>query len=207
MPSEDTVLSIDPDALNQIVAIRDNEPGDSEFALLMEIAGVNGLQYSYELSFVPVEDAGDDDVLERHGDLALILRSKDVPDLTGAVLKIGAQGLAIDNPNQPASPFVGTVPGTLEGPLADRVKQLIDQSINPGIAGHGGAARLVSVDDNNYVYLEMLGGCQGCGLAAVTLKQGIEQMILEQVPEVAGVVDVTDHASGANPYYEGAHQH
>jgi len=60
----------------------------------------------------------------------------------------------------------------------------------------------VSVDDANYVYVELSGGCQGCGLAAVTLKQGIERMIMEQVPEVAGVIDVTDHASGSDPYYQ-----
>ena len=88
--------------------------------------------------------------------------------------------------------------------MADQVQQLLEQSINPGIAMHGGAARLVSVDEQNYVYVELTGGCQGCGLAAVTLKQGIERMILEQIPEVVGVVDVTDHASGTDPYYQSA---
>ena len=62
----------------------------------------------------------------------------------------------------------------------------------------------MSVDENNYVYVELMGGCQGCGLAAVTLKQGIERMIIEQIPAVAGVVDVTDHASGSDPYYQGS---
>src|SRR5690554_2732545 len=99
MAASETVLSIDSDALTQIVAIRDNEPGDTEFALLMEVSGVNGLQYSYDLSFVPVEDATDDDIVEKHGELSVILRRQDLDNLSGAVLKIGAQGLAIDNPN------------------------------------------------------------------------------------------------------------
>ena len=201
----DTILTIEPDALTQIVAIRDNEPGDDEYGLLMEITGIKGADFAYDLSFVPVADAGPEDIVERHDGLALILREKDRTDLTGAVLKIGSRGLAIDNPNSP-SPLAGSAPppGTLEGPLADQVQQLLEQSINPGIAMHGGAARLVSVDEKNYVYVELTGGCQGCGLAAVTLKQGIERMILEQIPEVAGVVDVTDHASGTDPYYQSA---
>jgi len=201
----DTVLTIEPDALTQIVAIRDNEPGDGEFALFMEITGIKGADFAYELSFVPLADAAEGDVVERHGDLAVVFREGDRANLTGATLKIGAQGLAIDNPNSP-SPLAGTAPapGTLEGELADQISQLLEQSINPGIAMHGGAARLVSVDENNYVYVELMGGCQGCGLAAVTLKQGIERMIIEQVPAVAGVVDVTDHASGSDPYYQGS---
>ncbi len=201
--ADDTVLTIEPDALTQIVAIRDNEPGDAEYALLMEITGVKGADFAYELSFVPLDDAGEGDIVERHGDLAVVLREGDRANLSGAVLRIGSQGLAIDNPNSP-SPIAGApeIEGTLEGPIADQVAQLIEQAINPGIAMHGGAARLVSVDDANYVYVELSGGCQGCGLAAVTLSQGIERMIMEQIPEVAGVVDVTDHASGSDPYYQ-----
>lgn len=201
----ENILTIEPDALTQIVAIRDNEPGDAEYGLLMEITGIRGSDFAYDLSFVPVEDAGPEDVVERHDDLAVVLREKDLADLTGATLKIGSRGLAIDNPNSP-SPLSGSEPppGTLEGPVADQVQQLLDQSINPGIAMHGGAARLISVDEKNFVYVELTGGCQGCGLAAVTLKQGIERMILEQIPEVAGVVDVTDHASGTDPYYQSA---
>jgi Fe/S biogenesis protein NfuA len=201
----DTILTIEADALTQIVAIRDNEPGDDEYGLLMEITGIKGADFAYDLSFVPVGDAGPEDIVERHDGLAVILREKDRSDLAGAVIKIGSRGLAIDNPNSP-SPLAGSAPppGTLEGPLADQVQQLLEQSINPGIAMHGGAARLVSVDEQNYVYVELTGGCQGCGLAAVTLKQGIERMILEQIPEVVGVVDVTDHASGTDPYYQSA---
>lgn len=197
-----TTLSIEPDALAMIIDIRDNEPGDGEFALRMEISGIEGLQFQYELSFVPVADAGDGDVVERHGDLAVIHPERDLENLDGATLKIGAAGLSIDNPNTP-SPVVPTdVPGDLEGPLADQVAQLLETQINPAIASHGGAARLVSIDENNIAYLELLGGCQGCGLAAVTLKQGIERSLMEAIPELAGVADLTDHASGQNPYYQ-----
>jgi Fe/S biogenesis protein NfuA len=84
--------------------------------------------------------------------------------------------------------------------LKSRVQELIDTMINPAVAGHGGFVELVDVQDNR-VYLQMGGGCQGCGAADITLKAGIERLIREELPEVEEVVDATDHASGANPYY------
>lgn len=84
--------------------------------------------------------------------------------------------------------------------LKTRVQELIDTSINPAVAGHGGYVELIDVQDNR-VYLQMGGGCQGCGAADVTLKAGIERLIKEEIPEVAEVLDTTDHAAGSNPYY------
>jgi len=84
--------------------------------------------------------------------------------------------------------------------LKTRVQELIDTMINPAVANHGGYVELIDVQDNR-VYLQMGGGCQGCGAADVTLKSGIERLIKEEIPEVAEVLDTTDHASGANPYY------
>lgn len=197
-----TTLSIEPDALVMITEIRDNEPGDGEFALMMVISGIQGVQFQYELSFVPVSDAGEGDVVERHGDLAVIHRERDLPNLEGAVLRIGEAGLSIDNPNGPSPTIGSTLPGDLEGPLVEQVNHVLETQINPAIASHGGGARLVSIDEDNVVYLELLGGCQGCGLASVTLKQGIERTLMEAIPEIAGVEDATDHAHGENPYYQ-----
>lgn len=87
--------------------------------------------------------------------------------------------------------------------IRDRVLGLLEMQINPGVAGHGGFVELIDVRDNN-VYIRMSGGCQGCGMADVTLKQGIERLIRDEVPEVWEVFDSTDHASGKNPYYEPA---
>ena len=88
----------------------------------------------------------------------------------------------------------------LSGPLADKVQAVIEQQINPAVASHGGYVSLVDVRDK-VVYLEMGGGCQGCGMANVTLRQGIEVMIKKAVPEVEEIRDVTEHAGGENPYY------
>lgn len=84
--------------------------------------------------------------------------------------------------------------------MREKIQYLLDTAINPAVAGHGGMVSLIDVRDN-VVYLQMGGGCQGCGMADVTLKQGIEMMIREEVPEVVEILDVTDHAAGQNPYY------
>ena len=84
--------------------------------------------------------------------------------------------------------------------LKTKVQELIDSHINPAVAGHGGFVDLIDVKDNK-VYLQMGGGCQGCGAADVTLKSGIERLIKEELPEVEEVLDTTDHASGTNPFY------
>lgn len=84
--------------------------------------------------------------------------------------------------------------------LRSKVQEVIETMINPNIAGHGGYVELIDVRDST-VYLQMGGGCQGCGAADITLKAGIERVIKEEVPEVAEILDTTDHAAGANPYY------
>jgi len=80
------------------------------------------------------------------------------------------------------------------------VQQVLDTEINPSVAEHGGVIRLIDVKDNQ-VFIQMGGGCQGCGQADVTLKFGIENSIRATVPGVGDILDVTDHASGRNPYY------
>ena len=89
----------------------------------------------------------------------------------------------------------------LTGPVAEKVQQVIEQRINPAVASHGGYVSLIDVKDN-VVYVELGGGCQGCGMADVTLKQGIEVAIKEAVPEITDILDVTEHADGNNPYYQ-----
>ena len=91
-------------------------------------------------------------------------------------------------------------PDTNTPDLKTRGQELIDTMINPAVAGHGGYVELIDVQESR-VYLQMGGGCQGCGAADVTLKSGIERLIKEELPEITEVLDTTDHASGSNPYY------
>ena len=199
--AENTVLSIAPEALEMITQLRDQEPGDGEFTLAIEVTGFRGPQFTYELAFVALADKKDGWVQERHEDLAVIFPEVDIAKLEGASLELTEQGLALNNPNSPAPPEMSAPQGDLTGPLVDRVQQVISDQVNPAIAAHGGGAELVSVD-GTIAYLRLFGGCQGCGLAQVTLKQGIEKIILESIPELSAVVDVTDHASGEDPYYQ-----
>ena len=95
---------------------------------------------------------------------------------------------------------VPKVPKEYKGTLAEKVVRVIDDQINPQIANHGGYVSLVDVKDTE-VIIQMGGGCQGCGMANVTLKNGVEVALKDAIPEITAVYDVTDHAGGKNPYY------
>ena len=96
--------------------------------------------------------------------------------------------------------------GTPTGPLADRVREVLNSQVNPAIAAHGGQINLVDVEHTD-VYLQRSGGCQGCALSRMTLRQGVERMLRQAIPEISAVHDVTDHASGQNPYFNPEAQH
>ena len=85
--------------------------------------------------------------------------------------------------------------------LYERVAHVFEEQVNPMVARHGGRVELIDVQEG-VVMLRMGGGCQGCGMADVTLRQGIEGMLGQLVPEVRGIVDITDHTSGSNPYFQ-----
>jgi len=203
MPIEDrSVISITPEAAEAITGILAQEPDADELALTVGILGVKGLQFTYELTFIPVVDARPDDVLQRFGGLPVVVKADSIARLEGATIRAGEGSLGIDNPNSP-SPKIAAGTSELRGPLAERIATVLAEQINPAISAHGGFAELVAVEGTT-VYLRLGGGCVGCGLAQVTLGQGIEVAIRNAVPEVGEIIDVTDHASGDNPYYEAA---
>ena len=173
----------------------------------VEVAGVQAGEWTYNMSLKPAAQAGAGDLVQTEGDLQIVVPAADLDKLDGATIDwsddLMRGGLLVRNPNRP-SPAVGTrPPADLTGPVPQRVMRVLEEQINPAIASHGGYAELVAVEDS-IAYLRMGGGCQGCGMAAVTLSQGIEVAILDMVPEITEVIDVTDHASGMNPYYEAA---
>lgn len=86
-------------------------------------------------------------------------------------------------------------------PLVDQVRYLLDTEINPSVASHGGIVTLDAVTDEGEVRLRFGGGCHGCGMVNVTLKEGIERTFMDKLPRVTAVTDVTDHETGENPYY------
>jgi len=88
----------------------------------------------------------------------------------------------------------------LSDPRSQKIIELLDKEINPALAGHGGSAEFIAIKDN-MVQLKLGGGCQGCASSQATLKHGIELRIKEEVPDIQGIVDMTDHAAGSNPYF------
>ena len=89
----------------------------------------------------------------------------------------------------------------LETPEGEAILRILDEQVNPSVASHGGHISLVDVKDD-IAYIRLEGGCQGCGMADVTLKQGVETAIMREVPTITSVLDVTDHADGSNPYFQ-----
>ena len=87
--------------------------------------------------------------------------------------------------------------------LRNRIEKVLQEDVNPWVGQHGGVVRLIDVKENT-VFVQMGGGCQGCGQATATLRQGVEVAIRAAVPEVGDILDVTDHAAGRNPYYAAA---
>ena len=100
----------------------------------------------------------------------------------------------------PRAPTEGAPDLSADLDLKQRVQEVIDTQINPAVAMHGGYITLLDVKEG-VAYVEMGGGCQGCGAASLTLKHGVEMLLREEVPEIREVLDTTDHASGTNPFY------
>jgi len=107
---------------------------------------------------------------------------------TGGQLSIRAPGIKGSEPPEDA-------------PVEQRIEWFLESEINPSLAAHGGRVALVEITQEMEVVLQFGGGCHGCGMVDVTLKQGIEQTLRKKIPEITAVIDSTDHSSGKNPYY------
>lgn len=200
--AEDAVLVVAEDALAKVLDVRNAEEDPTGLALRVEITGVNGVDYAYDLSFEPIDELEGPHRLYTQRDLSIAIPEDSVEHLLGAVLALpsdpGQGGLVIRNPNRP-NPLLGANL-ELTGDTAEKVQQLLAEAINPGLAAHGGYTSLVGVDGDK-VFLTMGGGCQGCSLSAATMVQGIQAAILEAIPEITEVIDATDHTAGENPFY------
>jgi Fe/S biogenesis protein NfuA len=163
---------------------------------------MHGSPFSPEYEFALTEEtpAGGDRVVDFDG-FQVVLDEASAARMQGAVVDWveGDQGAGFQVANPNARKLGERAP---VGELAERVRQVLDTQVNPTVASHGGNISLVDVEGTD-IFLELGGGCQGCGMARVTLKQGVERMLRESIPEVGQIIDVTDHAAGANPYYSG----
>jgi Fe/S biogenesis protein NfuA len=221
-------LAITASARQRIEDFRAAEPDPTERVLSVRITGEADGEYVHALSLEPVSKVRDDDSVQHEGDLAIVVAGSSVAKLRGATVDWSEDplhtGFVVLNPNKPPPPpvFLPTLPmspgagqavpgppltpgidSNLDTDVARHVVAVLDEEVNPSIASHGGHAELAGVEGST-AYLRLGGGCVGCGMATVTLSQGIEVAITQAVPEIDRVVDVTDHASGTNPYFEQA---
>ncbi len=159
---------------------------------------------TFDLALVDSSDRDGDEVTLDGDGISVLVQQAHSGLVDGATIdyveRVNESGFEV----RPAEGAVPTVAGRRAGdaptgPIADRVREVLDNQVNPAIAAHGGMISLVDVEDTE-IYVEMGGGCQGCALSRMTLRQGVERMLREAVPELTAVHDVTDHASGENPY-------
>lgn len=203
---DDPVVIVTDAALEVILGIRSEEDDPDSLVLRIAVNGTNGVEYTYDLSFEPRHELEGELVVYEAGttpaSMPIAVPEDSIEALAGATLDLpstpGQAGLVIRNPNRP-NPLAGKKL-ELVGDIAEKVTQLITESINPSLAAHGGYTELVGVE-GDAVYVKMGGGCQGCSMSAATLVEGITKSIKEEIPEVRDVIDVTDHASGDNPFY------
>lgn len=200
-PTEPAPLRVTEAARSTILEMRSAEPEGDTLALRVDVVGVSGPEFAYELTFAPLAEAAPDDAVVTSGDLPVVVPRQAVDKLRGATLDhVDPTGLVLRNPNRPRPATLAGGSLELHGSVEERIRQLLDGEINPMLATHGGFAALDHVEGDT-AYMTMGGGCQGCGLAALTLTEGIKATVEDAIPEIANVVDVTDHAAGENPFY------
>ena len=166
---------------------------DDNLVLRIEIIGSGPKGFQYDLQLVNSSEAKEDDISLEIDGMDVLVASKSKIYLEGTTIDyketLMGGGFSFENPN----------PLWMDE-LSQTVAQIIADEVNPAVASHGGHVDLVGVDDNKAI-IAFGGGCQGCGMADVTLKQGVEVMIKDKVPAITEVIDVTDHAAGTNPFY------
>jgi Fe/S biogenesis protein NfuA len=200
------MIEIRPAARERIQSLVD-EKVVQEPALRIELdrESPSPLGRAYSISLVEREDRQRTEIAINVDEIRVLLNLDTSNLLSGAVIdwvedEEGRSGFQVYDPKARPPPKREPSELRLSGPMAERVQQVIDEVINPGIAAHGGYVELVDVSDDT-LYLRMGGGCQGCAASAATLRQGIERMVRQEVPEIEHIIDVTDHEAGVNPYY------
>ncbi len=165
----------------------------SGMSLRIQIVGRGPGGFQYAVKFVPEEDQSADDEAIQFDGFKVLIDPETAPNFKDSTLDYKEddfqRGFSIENPNP-----------VWKDPDAQAVQELLDTKINPGLASHGGFVALLEYKDDT-AYIAFGGGCQGCGLVDVTLKDGVEVTIKEALPQVKKVVDTTDHTSGKNPFY------
>jgi len=187
------MLSFSPKAKEMLDHFAEATEEISEVCLRVEITGRGKDGFQYDLQFIESKDAKEADIEIEVDGMAVFVDPKSAKYLEGTTLDyqetLMGGGFSFENPN----------PLWMDE-ISKAVAEIIETEVNPAVASHGGHVELMGVEDGKAVIV-FGGGCQGCGMADVTLKQGVESIIKDHVPSIAEVIDATDHAAGTNPFY------
>ncbi len=191
------MLTFTDRARDMVRTFMDQSEGELE-ALRILITGGSPVAPSFELTLVGPDERSPDDMEVDGGGFTVLIDPSSAERLDGAkvdfVQRVNESGFEI-TPVVPDRPVEAP-----RGAIAEKVQTVLDQQVNPQIASHGGKILLIDVKDTE-IFMEMAGGCQGCAMSRMTLRQGVEKMIRQAVPEVTAIHDVTDHSAGENPYF------
>jgi Fe/S biogenesis protein NfuA len=190
-------LNVTPGARSQLSAVFARQ--EQAVALRVLVKNPGGAPPQYDMALEPAGALRPGDTALDADGLRVVVDAESLAAVDGATIDFR------DDPLQPGfliEPPRIDVPDQFDtsSPLAAQVASVLEHHVNPSIAAHGGHAHLVGVQDD-VVFVALGGGCQGCSMASVTLKQGIEQILKQAIPRIKAVVDATDHALGNNPFY------
>ncbi len=193
-------------AREMVATYLDESEGEFE-ALRVRMVG-SPLQPEFELSLIAADEVSlEDTAIEAEG-IVVVVDKTQAPTIDGATIdfveRVNESGFEVTPPSRsnslPGDSDALAASGPPTGDLAKRVQGILDDRVNPSIASHGGSIDLVDVQGTE-VTLLMSGGCQGCAMSRLTLRQGVEKILRDEVPEITAIHDATDHASGTNPYF------
>ena len=198
------IITITPEALVKLAELRDTEPDADRLGLRLEIISGPGEEFQYDLSFDVVTKAAFADEVRTHTtdgvSMKVIVAANSIELLQGATLDYtDSAGLVIRNPNKPLAPMVEGL--VRDDEMSAQIESIISVEVNPALAANGGFVTFIGHDQAGTAYLTMGGGCHGCSMSRMTMLEGVQTTLLEQVPGLERVRDLTDHASGENPYY------
>jgi Fe/S biogenesis protein NfuA len=196
----DTIISVTAAAMSKLKELRSTEPDADKLGLRLSIISQPGEDFRYDLIFEEFLKSAFTDEVRTIDGFKFIVPSTDVDSLRGAELDYNDQaGLVLRNPNRPKAPVI-------EGLIRDdetsaQIEAIVSVEVNPALAAHGGFVTYAGHDDAGTAYFTMGGGCHGCSMSKQTMLEGVQSMITEQVKTITRVRDLTDHTTGANPYY------
>ena len=198
--ASEPIVTVTPEALEHLTELRDEEADGEQLGLRLGLASAPGEDFKYDLSFEEFLKAAFEDEVRTHEGLKIIIPGNDVELMTGATLDYTVtQGLVIRNPNKPEAPNIEGL--TSDDELSAEIEALVSGEVNPALAAHGGFVTYVGHDSEGTAFLTMGGGCHGCSMSKMTMLDGVQTMLVDALPAIERVKDLTDHATGSNPFY------